>query len=42
MVFKVAKAKAMAEKLASLRNLNAPAEKDAAQKAAEAIMKVCV
>ncbi|VDP10221.1 unnamed protein product [Heligmosomoides polygyrus] len=36
---KVAKAKAMAEKLASLRNLNAPAEKDAAQKAAEAIMK---
>ncbi|KJH45439.1 DEAD/DEAH box helicase [Dictyocaulus viviparus] len=36
---KVAKAKAMAEKLASLRNLNAPAEKDAAQKTAEAIMK---
>ncbi|RCN46198.1 DEAD/DEAH box helicase, partial [Ancylostoma caninum] len=36
---KVAKAKAMAEKLATLRNLNAPAEKDAAQKAAEAIMK---
>ncbi|PIO55521.1 hypothetical protein TELCIR_23091 [Teladorsagia circumcincta] len=36
---KVAKAKALAEKLASLRNLNAPAEKDAAQKAAEAIMK---
>ncbi|KIH47084.1 DEAD/DEAH box helicase [Ancylostoma duodenale] len=35
----VAKAKAMAEKLATLRNLNAPAEKDAAQKAAEAIMK---
>ncbi|KHJ94807.1 DEAD/DEAH box helicase [Oesophagostomum dentatum] len=35
----VAKAKAMAEKLAALRNLNAPAEKDAAQKAAEAIMK---
>ncbi|VDM59139.1 unnamed protein product, partial [Angiostrongylus costaricensis] len=36
---KVAKAKAMAEKLAMLRNLNAPAEKDAAQKTAEAIMK---
>ncbi|KAE9418519.1 hypothetical protein Angca_003434, partial [Angiostrongylus cantonensis] len=36
---KVSKAKAMAEKLAMLRNLNAPAEKDAAQKTAEAIMK---
>ncbi|PIO55493.1 hypothetical protein TELCIR_23120 [Teladorsagia circumcincta] len=38
-IYEVAKTKALAEELASLRNLNALAEKDAAQKAAEAIMK---